>query len=183
MSSALVTSRLKLRRWKESDLIPFRVMNADPRMMEFYPGTLTDAQSDDVVKRAEKHFEAHGFGLFAVEVLETGEFIGFVGLQNVPFEAAFTPAIEIGWRIAFEKWNQGYATEAAQVVLEYARQELKLPEVIAMTYAGNHRSRRVMEKLGMIYDPTADFENPHPSLVDSWLKPHVLYRTSWEAKN
>ncbi|MCB0406087.1 MAG: GNAT family N-acetyltransferase [Bdellovibrionales bacterium] len=182
-SAELNTTRLGLRRWKESDLVPFRALNADARVMEFYPGTLSAQESDDIVRRAEKHFEAHGFGLFAVERKDKGEFIGFVGLQNVPFDAAFTPAVEIGWRIAFEQWNQGLATEAAKAVLTFAREKLGLREVVALTYRGNQRSRRVMEKLGMIYDPGCDFDNPHPLLVESWLKPHVLYRTDWASNS
>ncbi|MEZ4749899.1 MAG: GNAT family N-acetyltransferase [Bdellovibrionota bacterium] len=181
-ANPLTSVRLHLRRWKDSDRVPFRSLNADARVMEFYPGTLNGDQSDDIIKRAEKHFEAHGFGLFAVERQDEGDFIGFVGLQHVPFEAHFTPAVEIGWRVAFEHWNQGYATEAALAVLHYAESELKLKEVVALTYTGNHRSRRVMEKLGMVYDPKSDFDNPHPQLVDSWLKPHVLYRTQWQKK-
>lgn len=179
---SLETNRILLRRWNEQDRIPFRRINADSRVMEFYPGTLSSSESDNIVDRIEKHFDEHRFGLFAVELCASKKFIGFVGLQHVPFKAHFTPSIEIGWRIDADFWNLGFATEAAHAVLRYAERELKLPEVVALTYKGNHRSRRVMDKLGMVYDPNGDFENPHPALVDSWLKPHVLYRRRFASK-
>lgn len=172
----LRTERLILREWEDRDLEPFRVINSDPKVMEFYPGVLDASQSDRIVERAREHFDKHGFGLYAVELAGTKAFVGFVGLQHVPLEAHFTPAIEIGWRIAAPYWNQGYATEAARHCLEFAFQSLKLREIVAMTYVGNHRSRRVMEKLGMSYDPKDDFICPHPSVIRTHLAPHVLYR-------
>lgn len=170
------TERLILREWESRDLVPFRVINADPNVMEFYPSVLDDAQSDRIVDRAMEHIREHGFGLYAVELASSKELLGFVGLQWVPVEAHFTPAIEVGWRIAFPHWNRGYATEAAQRCLQFAFEELKLKEVVAMTYVGNHRSRRVMEKLGMKYDPKDDFICAHPAIVNTSLAPHVLYR-------
>jgi RimJ/RimL family protein N-acetyltransferase len=172
----LETKRLILRRWRAEDLVPFRRVNADPRVMEFYPAVLSAEHSDRIVERAQMHFREQGFGLLAAELKETGAFLGFVGLQRVPFDAPFTPAVEIGWRIGFEHWNRGYATEAARAVLDHAFGDLKLGEIVAMTYRGNHRSRRVMEKLGMAHDPKDDFDNPHPALEGTVLVPHVLYR-------
>jgi len=172
----LETNRLILRRWKSQDLGPFRKLNADPRVMEFYPETLLHEQSDKLVEAAERHFEQQGYGLFAAQLKESEELIGFVGLQNVPFKAHFTPAIELGYRIAYEHWNKGYATEAGQAVLTFAFSNLGLSEVVAMTYKHNLRSRRVMEKLNMTYDPNDDFDNPHPKLCNTWLVPHVLFR-------
>jgi len=170
------TDRLLLRRWYPNDREPFRRINADARVMEFYPNVLTAKESDDIIDRAEQHFDKHGFGLYAVDLKESDVLLGFVGLQNVPITAHFTPAIEIGWRIAFEHWNKGYATEAAKVVLDFAFLKLNLPEVVALTFQGNRRSRRVMEKLDMTYDPKDDFDNPHPLLANTRLRPHVVYR-------
>ena len=172
----LETPRLLLRRWQESDREPFRRMNADPRVMEFFACPLSAEQSDAMIDRIQAHTALHGFGFFAAELRATGEFIGMVGLSHVPFEAHFTPCVEIGWRFAAEHWNRGYATEGAREWLRYARDDLALAEVAAFTVPANLRSRRVMEKLGMVCDPADDFE--HPRLPEGHpLRRHVLYRT------
>lgn len=176
--ASLETSRLILRHWKKEDFLPFRQINADRNVMEYYPAPLTAPESDAIVERAMSHFSENGFGLYAVELKKTGSFIGFIGLQRAPIQAHFTPAIELGWRIASEHWSHGYATEGAKDVLAFAFQELKIPQVVAMAYKGNLRSIRVMEKLGMTYDPRDDFENPHPQLKGTWLSTQVLYRIS-----
>lgn len=167
-----------LRRWRTEDRESLRRINADPVVMEFYPSTLSNEESDKIIEGQRRHFDRYGFGLFAVELKKTESMIGWVGVQNVPIEAHFTPAVEIGWRIASEHWNQGYATEAAGRVLKFSFDDINLSEVVAMTYVGNHRSRRVMEKLNMAYNPRDDFDNSHPKLRDTWLMPHVLYRIS-----
>ncbi len=170
------TERLLLRRWRDCDKIPFRKINSDPRVMEFYPCVSSPEESDQIIERTEAHFEKQGFGLFAAELKKTGELIGFIGLQNFIHPTPFSPAVEIGWRIAHRYWNLGLATEGARANLDFAFRDLKLSEVIAVTFKGNHRSRRVMEKLGMTHHPSENFDHPHPSLKDSPLKPHVLYR-------
>ena len=137
LPASLQTNRLILRTWKEEDLLPFQQINADRRGMEYYPSTLSAPESDAIVERAMSHFRQNGFGLYAVELRTTGAFIGFIGLQRVSIEAHFTPAIELGWRIACDHWNQGYATEGAKAVLAFAIQELKLSQVVAMAYKGN----------------------------------------------
>jgi ribosomal-protein-alanine N-acetyltransferase len=169
------TERLILRRWRHDDLEPFARMNADPRVMEYFPRTLTSAESDALADFVEDHFARRGFGPFAAEIRETGAFAGFIGLSVPSFEAHFTPAIEIGWRLAYECWGQGYATEGARAVLRLAFGELSLPGIVSFTVPANMRSRRVMEKLGMTRDPADDFDHPkvmpgHP------LRRHVLYR-------
>lgn len=169
------TERMILRRWKPSDIQPFFEINSDSRVMEFYPSTNSLDETKQIVEKIEKSFDENRFGLFAVEKKSDKSLMGFVGLQRVPFKAHFTPAVEIGWRIGFEYWNQGYATEAARNVLTYGFDEIKLKEIVAMTVSNNTRSRRVMDKLGMIHDTDGDFENPkikegHP------LRKHVLYR-------
>jgi ribosomal-protein-alanine N-acetyltransferase len=150
-------------------------MNADPRVMEFFPGLLTAEKSDALAGRIEEHFDRHGFGPFAAELRETGEFVGFVGLMVPEFEAAFTPAVEIGWRVAWEHWGKGLATDAAGAVVCYAFDVLGLEGLVSFTVPGNIRSRRVMERIGMTRDPRDDFE--HPGLpVGHPLRRHVLYR-------
>lgn len=171
----LVTPRLVLREWREEDLEPFARMNADPRVMEFMLKSLDRSESEVMLDRIRMHFKEHGFGLWVVEETETARFLGFVGLLVPRFEAAFTPCVEIGWRLAFENWGQGFATEAAKAALAYGFEILNLEAVVAFTTRGNLRSRAVMERLGMRYDPADDFEHPlvpegHP------MRPHVLYR-------
>lgn len=169
------TPRLRLRRWRQEDRAPYAAMNADPDVMEFMPGLMSHAESDALVDRIIAHFDAHGFGLWAVERLDTGAFIGHVGLVRVPFEAHFTPAVEIGWRIAREHWGQGFATEAAASALDFAFGHLRLDEVVSFTAITNVRSWRVMERLGMTHDPAEDFD--HPRLEEGHpLRRHVLYR-------
>jgi RimJ/RimL family protein N-acetyltransferase len=171
----LVTPRLVLREWKDTDLEPFAQMNGDPRVMEFMIRPLTRAESDAMVDRICQHFSEHGYGLWAVELAETSSFVGFAGLSVPSFEAHFTPCVEIGWRLGFGHWGNGYATEAARCVLDYAFSSLSLDEVVSFTARDNRRSRAVMERLGMAHDPLDDFEHPmvpenHP------VRSHVLYR-------
>jgi ribosomal-protein-alanine N-acetyltransferase len=143
--------------------------------MEHFPGLLTRRQSDELVEKIEAGFEANGFGLWALEVRGSGEFIGFTGLAVPEFEAHFTPAVEVGWRLARSAWGSGYATEAARAALGFGFGEVGLAEVVSFTVPANRRSRAVMERIGMGRDPRDDFD--HPSLpVGHPLRPHVLYR-------
>ena len=109
----LCTSRLRLRRWREADREPFAAMNADRAVMEFISDRLTREQSDDLIEKIEAGFEVNGFGLWALQVQATGELVGFAGLAKPSFDAHFTPAVEVGWRLAHSAWGKGYATEAA----------------------------------------------------------------------
>lgn len=175
MADDLLTPRLRLRRWEERDLAPFAAMNADPRVMEHFPGTLTRSESDTLVARIGGHFDRHGFGLWAVEVAADGAFAGFTGLAVPRFEAHFTPCVEIGWRLAPAHWGQGYATEAARAALTFGFDTVGLEEIVSFTVPANAPSRRVMERLGMACRPEDDFE--HPALpVGHALRRHVLYR-------
>ena len=143
--------------------------------MEHFPEPLTRRQSDELVERIEAGFEANGFGLWALEVRATGEFVGFTGLAVPEFEAHFTPGVEVGWRLARSAWGNGYATEAARGAVSFGFQEVGLAEAVSFTTPANRRSRAVMERLGMSRDPGDDFVHPglptgHPQ------RPHVLYR-------
>ncbi len=171
----LYTPRLHLRQWRLSDRMPFATLNADPRVMEYYPNPLTSDESDALVSRIQTHFEQFGFGLWAVEIPNVAPFVGFVGLAVPSFEAHFTPCVEIGWRLAVEHWGNGYATEAARAALAFAFEALGLDEVVSFTTMGNRRSRRVMERIGMRYEPADDFD--YPTLPEGHpLRRHVLYR-------
>jgi RimJ/RimL family protein N-acetyltransferase len=169
------TDRLILRRWRESDRQPFAVMNADPRVMEFFPRLWSPDESNLLVDRIEAHIEQYGFGFCAAELIASGSFIGFVGLAVPRFDASFTPCVEIGWRLAHEHWGTGLATEGARAMVARAFDVHDLHEIVAYTAPTNMRSRRVMEKLGMTHDPADDFDHPgiapeHP------LRHQALYR-------
>jgi len=150
-------------------------MNADPRVTEFFPHRYTRERSESSAQLIRERLARCGYGWWAVEIRGGAAFAGLIALQEVPFEAPFTPANEIGWRFAFEHWGRGYATEAARAALEFAFDELDWPQVVAFTAASNLRSRRVMERLGMTYESRDEFDHPriepgHP------LRRHALYR-------
>lgn len=177
--AGLRTERLLLRRWRPEDRVPFAAMNADSEVMEHFPAALTRAESDAFVDRIEAGFAAHGFGLWALEVAPpgelAGEFIGFTGLSVPSFEARFTPAVEVGWRLARPAWGHGYASEAARRALSAAFGEYGLPEAVSFTSVTNERSQAVMRRIGMTHDPADDFD--HPRLPSGHrLRRHVLYR-------
>lgn len=169
------TPRLLLRRWRDEDRAPFAAINADLRVVEHLPGPMTREQSDVFVDRIESNFGSRRFDVFAVEVAASGEFAGYVGLTVPRFTAAFTPCVEIGWRLAPAHWGNGYATEAANASLAFGFERLGLAEIVSFTVPANVRSRRVMDRIGMTHDPREDFE--HPLLPEGHrLRRHVLYR-------
>jgi len=174
-SVTLSSGRLRLRRWRDADRDAFAAMNADARVMEFFPSPLTRAGSDAMVDYVEAHFDEHGFGLWAVEVPDVAPFIGFTGLLVKRFAAHFAPCVEVGWRLAFAYWGNGYATEAARVALGHGFGALGLSEIVSYTTVTNRRSRAVMERLGMRRDPVDDFHHPERP-KDHPLCRHVLYR-------
>ncbi len=177
------TERLRLRDWIDADAEPFAAINRDPRVMEFFSRPLDRAESDAFLARNRADIVANGYGLYAVAEKASDAFIGYVGLAQPTFEAHFTPAIEIGWRLAREAWGQGYATEGARAVVDHAFGALGLDALVSFTAEWNRPSRRVMEKIGMTRDPAEDFM--HPRLpADHRLAHHVLYRLTradWQA--
>jgi RimJ/RimL family protein N-acetyltransferase len=173
--SDIHTDRLLLRGWRDSDREPFARINRDPVVMEFFPTPLSAHLSSALFDRIQSHFAQHGFGLWAAELRESGDFIGYIGLAVPRFAAAFTPCVEIGWRLDASHWGKGLATEGARAVASHAFNVLHLGELVSLTVPANVRSRRVMEKLGMTHNPCEDFDHPmmpagHP------LRRHVLYR-------
>ena len=171
----ITTPRLLLRGWRDSDLPEFATMNADREVMAFFPGTYGRAESDKRVALIRDHFRRHGFGFWAVEAPGTAPFVGFTGLWTTDFDAPFTPCVEIGWRLATRFWGRGFATEAALAALRFGFEALRLDEIVSFASAGNLRSRRVMERIGMTRDAAGDFD--HPTLPESSpLRRHVLYR-------
>ncbi len=169
------TPRLLLRSWNDDDVRAWAQMNADPRVMEYFPGTQQPQRSMQAASVLREELERAGYGWFVAEVKGRIPFAGAIALQPVPFEAPFTPANEIGWRFVAHAWGNGYATEAAAAALHYAFDRLGWTQVVAMTAEINLRSRRVMERLGMTHDPNDDFD--HPRLERGHrLRRHVLYR-------
>lgn len=169
------TERLLLRRLNEDDLPALTALNQDPRVMEFIGPVLNEPEIRAMINRSEKSWDDLGYGRLAVELIDTQEFIGFIGLAQCKFESHFTPAVEIGWRLSRKSWNLGYATEGATAVLNWAANALFVSEIVSFTSASNIPSRRVMEKLGMERNPIDDFDHPKLKLGDP-LRPCVLYR-------
>jgi len=171
----LSTPRLLLRRWRADDREPFYRINSDPRVMLFFPACLTRPESNAGIDRMETHFTEHGFGLWAAELIETGELAGFIGLAVPRFTTHFTPCVEIGWRLGAQFWGRGLATEGAREAMRYGFEEARLSEIVSFTVPQNLRSVRVMEKLGMRRDRAGDFD--HPLIAEGHpLRRHVLYR-------
>ncbi len=169
------TPRLVLRPWSAQDLPAFAAMNADARVMEYLPKLLDRTESDALAARIGEHFDRHGFGFWAVEVPSVISFAGFVGLNIPRFQTHFTPCVEIGWRLAYEQWGQGYATEAARAAIDFGFTNAGLAQIVSFTVPDNLRSRRVMQRVGMTHSPADDFD--HPILAAGHrLRRHVLYR-------
>jgi len=169
--------RLRLRPWQPADLAPLAALNADPAAMRHFASPMSRAESDAWAARLQAHIDTHGWGFWAVERRAAPGCIGAVGLMHipwqVPWQAAFTPAIEIGWRIAPAAQRQGFAEEAARVALAAGFGPLGLDEILAFTVPANEPSWRLMAKLGMA--PAGRFD--HPRLPEGHpLRPHLLYR-------
>ena len=166
----LRTQRMVLRGWRDEDRVPFAAMNADPRVVAHLQGPLSREESDAFVDRIKAQWREHGLGLWAMQLVGSGQFIGYTGLWPAPFLER-EPPIEIGWRLASVHWGRGYATEAARAALQYAFEDLRLPRVHSFTVPQNERSLRVMERIGMSRVPGGDFDHPR---VDPARYPHLV---------
>ena len=170
---SLAGKRVLLRPWLDHDAATFAEMNADERVMEFFIAPLSRAESDALLDRMRASIEERGWGWWCVDI--GGECAGFTGLSSPPYETPFTPCIEVGWRFRRQFWGHGYASEAARLALNYGFDTLRLDEIVSFTAAQNHRSRRVMERIGMQRDFSGDFD--HPRMPEGHaLRRHVLYR-------
>ncbi|MGH7727271.1 MAG: GNAT family N-acetyltransferase [Vulcanimicrobiaceae bacterium] len=171
----LETPRLILRPWRDADIEAWAAMNADPRVMEFFPSLYDRARSEATASAMRAGLERNGYGWWVTELKRTSRFAGVVVLDDVSFEAPFAPARQVGWRFLRDAWGSGYATEGARAALTYAFETLGWDEVVALTATVNLRSQRVMQRLGMRRDPAGDFL--HPAIAEGHrLRPHVLYR-------
>jgi len=173
------TERLILRTWEEGDEAIYYQINQDPKVIEFLLGPLTHERVKAFSKSCNYEIEESGYGLFAAEIKETGEMIGFIGLTKVPFESHFTPAIEVGWRLGSNYWGNGYASEGARACLAFAFEELSMSEIVSFTASKNQRSYRVMERIGMKRDMEGDFYHPKLPITHPLAK-HILCRISKE---
>ena len=162
-----------MRGWRESDLAPWAAMNADPEVRRYLGPLLTFEQASASVLNFQDDLDRYGFGFWALEVRASGEFIGFTGLQTVDEEMPFT-GVELGWRLARPAWGHGYATEAALAAAGYGFAVMGLPEIVAVTTAGNLRSQAVMRRIGMTSDPAEDFDDP--DVDEGPLRRYVVYR-------
>jgi len=170
------SDRLGFRNWELPDIDPMHEINSDEKVMEFFPATSTREQTIGFVERMKKQFEDKGFCYFAVDKLEDGELIGFIGLSEQTYPADFTPCIDIGWRIKCSEWNKGFATEGAKKCLDYAFTNLDLNTIYSMAPKINLKSERVMQKIGL----KKHYEFEHPLLAtDDRLRTCVLYKTEW----
>ena len=167
------TERLIIREWRKSDYQPFYKMSADPEVMAFYPSTLTVQECDEWLLKVKKQVDKNGYCFWALELKESGEFVGFSGLNIPGYELPFAACTEIGWRLAKEHWGKGYATEAAKRCIKYGFSELQLEDIFAFAVKDNDKSIAVMERIGM-HDTGRNFEHPHAQL--DHLKEHVLFQ-------
>ncbi|WP_303036107.1 GNAT family N-acetyltransferase [uncultured Duncaniella sp.] len=166
------TERLILRSWRVTDRAVFAEINSNNKVMKYFPKPLSIEESNGFVDRINSEFEETGFGLYAVEIKETGEFIGYVGFHRFTFDVPFSPGWEIGWRISDKFWNKGYATEAAMACIKYAREKKLCNRLYSFTAVPNIASENVMKRIGMSFEGLF----MHPALAEGhWLKEHKLY--------
>jgi RimJ/RimL family protein N-acetyltransferase len=169
------TARLILRPWIGADAEVLAKINQDKKVIEFLPGAMSLEEAKNFIDKINNHITKHGFGLWAAELKDGGELIGFIGLNIPDFQSHFTPCVEIGWRLSSKYWGKGYATEGAKAALKFGFEKLKLKEIVAFTVPKNLRSIAVMERLGMKRDLSGDFNHPKLSF-DHDLSRHILYR-------
>ena len=185
MAVELRTERLLLRPWRDSDRAPFAALNSDPEVMRYFPGLQTQEESDASIERMRGVFAREGWGFWAAELPGEADFIGFIGINRLSWQAHFTPCVDIGWRLARTYWGRGLATEGARAALRFGFESLGLLEIVSITVPDNRPSRHVMEKLGLRHDPAGDFD--HPLIAEGHpRRRHVLYRLgadAWRAAN
>jgi RimJ/RimL family protein N-acetyltransferase len=166
------SDRLGFRDWLPCDIKVISEINSDPDVMEFFPNLQSMQETFEFIEKMQKQLVAEGFCYFAVDRLDTGEFIGFIGILKQSFAADFTPCIDVGWRLKRKEWNKGFATEGAKRCIEFAFQQLQIEKVNAIAPVVNVRSERVMKKIGMKKVKTFK----HPKLAgNERLQECVLY--------
>lgn len=176
------TKRLILRNWQDEDRNLFYEINRDEKVMEFFPLRRSHAECDILFERNRDMISETGFGFYALTDRSTNEAMGFCGLSPVDLSGILPEgAVEIGWRLATRFWGRGYVTEAASRLIEYARADLRLPDVHAFAVDRNHRSIAVMQRIGMQRLIGQDFDHPKVPETHPHLKRHVLFRTQFDS--
>ncbi len=179
MTIIIETERLYLRTWQVLYAKPYFDINQDPKVIEFLLGSMSMEAVNQFMHDKNQQQEKRGFTLWATELKATSEFIGFIGLNYTDWEAHFTPAVEVGWRLGSQYWGKGYATEGAKAALAFGFNTVGLDEVVSFSVPMNQRSLRVMEKIGLQHDPADNFRHPKLALEHP-LSQHVLYRLKKE---
>ncbi len=156
------SERLGFRNWTNNDLKELTEINSDPEVMEHFPSTLSEKETENLMERLKKHYDEREYTYFATDILETSELIGFIGLAYQTYKTEFSPATDIGWRLKKTAWGKGYATEGAKRCLEYAFNELKMNKIFSICTINNRKSENVMKKIGM----TKKGEFNHPELTN-----------------
>lgn len=169
------TERLLLRPWNKEDLEPLAAMNGDPRVMQYFSSLTSHEECEASIQKYLEHIRKYGWGIWAVSLKDTGEFIGFMGLQHTSFQAPFTPAVEMRLRLAFPYWNKGYGTEGCKACLQCGFENILLQEIVSCVSIENRRARALVEKLGMSTAPEEDFDHPRVP-KDHPLRRYALYR-------
>lgn len=152
MDYLFTSARLGFRNWEAKDLTHMSAVSADPEVMRYFPKTKSQKETQDFITRMQEQFRERGHCYFAVELSESKEFIGFIGLAYQTYEAAFTPCVDIGWRLSPTHWGKGYATEGAEACVAYAMETLKLSKIYAVATQNNLPSIKVMKKIGMQFE-------------------------------
>lgn len=168
------TDRLILRPFEASDLDAYAAMNADPKVMRFYPFTYTREQSEASLEKCQASWQAHGYGFSAVTDKQ-GVFLGMCGLSYFEAASPFSPKVEIGWRFLPSAWGNGYATESALGWLAFGFEQKGLDQIVSFTAVPNEPSARVMQRIGMARHADWDFDMPFLP-KEHWLAAHIVYR-------
>jgi RimJ/RimL family protein N-acetyltransferase len=177
----LETERLRIRNWQETDRALFAEINADPKVMEFFPRQRPREESDALMDEARRRIGETGLGFFALALKDTNEPIGFLGLARTDLEPFFPDGtVEIGWRMAVRFWHQGFVTEAGQAMLQHGFEKHGLAEIVSFAVENNVRSTAVMARIGLRRDPNRDFRHPRVPDTTPHLKNHVVYALSHE---
>jgi RimJ/RimL family protein N-acetyltransferase len=175
----LQTERLIMRTWRDTDIDPFTAICSDPAVMEFFPKLQARDECAASLERVNARIASDGFGFWALE--HAGELLGFCGISRVTFDAHFTPAVEVGWRLRRDAWGHGFATEAARAAMAFGW-DLGLEQIVAFLVPSNRRSAAVAERIGMTRDLAGDFDHPNVpagtiSVGGHDNRRHALYRS------
>lgn len=174
MSYLFTSERLGFRNWRDVDKEPFFEISSDPVVMKYFPTVMSRIDVDCFITRMQVQYKELGFCYYAVDILNTGEFIGFIGISYRDYPSPFNPSVDIGWRLGRQAWGRGLATEGASCCLDYAHSHLDLSRVVAVCPVVNRRSEQVMKKAGMVHGGYFD----HIKLLDHpQLKRCVWYES------